>query len=220
MTACRAPAMMTWWRWHTLTSSHRDPALNTKGEGTRYLRQVFNCQLRWGHCTLPRWAKGSTGGFFSCRHNSNQVCSRLEPQVRSAEQCGESSSLTWSLSKCWSMSASCLNPLKFVALILPITVKTQFSHPPPLAPLVIPSEGWNFTCFTPLAQGEISLCGCFTKHVWKKPNHTCLVISTRMCNKTHLCGQSHTAGPCVVCGFYHTRVGKTKHVWKSHIYWR
>ena len=71
-----------------------------------------------------------------------------------------------------------------------------------------------------LAQGKISLCGCFTKHVWKKPNHTCLVISTRMCNKTHLCGQSHTAGPCVVCGFYHTRVGKTKHVWKSHIYWR
>ena len=66
-----------------------------------------------------------------------------------------------------------------------------------------------------LAQGKISLCGCFTKHVWKKPNHTCLVISTRMCNKTHLCGQSHTAGPCVVCGFYHTRVGKTKHVWKQ-----
>ena len=68
---------------------------------------------------------------------------------------------------------------------------------------------------TPLAQGEISLCVCFTKHVWKKPNHTCLVISTHMCNKTHLCGQSHTAGPCVVCGFYHTHVGKTKHVWKQ-----
>ena len=31
MTACRAPAMMTWWGWHTLTSSHRDPALN-KGD--------------------------------------------------------------------------------------------------------------------------------------------------------------------------------------------
>ena len=74
---------------------------------------------------------------------------------------------------------------------------------------------WEKLCNrSPLAQGEISLCGCFTKHVWKKPNHTCLVISTRMCNKTHLCGQSHTAGPCVVCGFYHTRVGKTKHVWK------
>ena len=51
---------------------------------------------------------------------------------------------------------------------------------------------------SPLAQGEISLCVCFTKHVWKKPNtclcgfsHTCLVISTLMCNKTHLCGESH-----------------------------
>ena len=62
--------------------------------------------------------------------------------------------------------------------------------------------------WAPLAQGEISLCVCFTKHVWKKPNtclcgfsHTCLVISTLMCNKTHLCGESHTDGPYVVCGF-------------------
>ena len=48
---------------------------------------------------------------------------------------------------------------------------------------------------TPLAQGEISPCVCFTTRVWKKPNtcvcgfsHTCLVFSTLMCNKTHLCG--------------------------------
>ena len=73
----------------------------------------------------------------------------------------------------------------------------------------------------PLAQGEISLCVCFSKHVWEKPNtclcvfsHTCLVISTLMCNKTHLCGESHADGPYVVCGFYHTCVGKIKHVWK------
>ena len=81
---------------------------------------------------------------------------------------------------------------------------SRYDNQPPTAPRDLRP--------TPLAQGEISLCVCFTKHVWKKPNYTCLVISTRMCNKTHLCGQSHTAGPCVVCGFYHTRVGKTKHV--------
>ena len=40
----------------------------------------------------------------------------------------------------------CVFSLKFLAC-LPITMKTQFSHPPPLAPLVIRSEGWNFTCF-------------------------------------------------------------------------
>ena len=57
-------------------------------------------------------------------------------------------------------------------------------------------------------------CVEITQHLSVSVFHACLVISTRMCNKTHLCGESHTAGPCVVCGFYHTHVGKTKHVLK------
>ena len=44
--------------------------------------------------------------------------------------------------------------------------------------------------------------------------HTYVVISTRVCKNTHLCGKNHTDGNCVVCGYYHTHVVKTKHVWK------
>ena len=70
-------------------------------------------------------------------------------------------------------------------------------------------------CSSPLAQGEISPCVCFTTHVWEKPN-TCLFgFSTRVCKNTHLCSKDHTDGNCVVCGFYHTHVVKTKHAWKS-----
>ena len=69
--------------------------------------------------------------------------------------------------------------------------------------------------WAPLAQGEISPCVCFTTHVWEKPN-TCLFgFSTRVCKNTHLCSKDHTDGNCVVCGFYHTHVVKTKHAWKS-----
>ena len=47
----------------------------------------------------------------------------------------------------------------------------------------------------PLAQGEISLCVCFTKHVWKKPN-TCLCgFSTHVWLFPHVCAIKHT---CVV----------------------
>ena len=45
--------------------------------------------------------------------------------------------------------------------------------------------------------------------------HTYVVISTRVCKNTHLCGKNHTDGNCVVCGYYHTHVVKTKHAWKS-----
>ena len=44
-------------------------------------------------------------------------------------------------------------------------------------------------------------CVEITQHLSVWVFHTCLVISTRMCNKTHLCGESHTAGPCVVCDY-------------------
>ena len=51
--------------------------------------------------------------------------------------------------------------------------------------------------------------------MWENPN-TCLFgFSTRVCKNTHLCSKDHTDGNCVVCGFYHTHVVKTKHAWKS-----
>ena len=55
----------------------------------------------------------------------------------------------------------------------------------------------------PVAQEEISPCVCFTTPV-------CLVFP-HMCARTH----TRTDGNCVVCGFYHTHVVKTKHAWKS-----
>ena len=53
---------------------------------------------------------------------------------------------------------------------------------------------------SPLAQEEISLC---------------VVITTRVCQKPHMCGKSHTDGSCIVCGFSNTCVGKPKHVWEQ-----
>ena len=45
-----------------------------------------------------------------------------------------------------------------------------------------------------------------TQHLFLWLFHTCVVISTRVCENTHLCGKNHTDGDCVVCGFYHTHV--------------
>ena len=61
-------------------------------------------------------------------------------------------------------------------------------------------SGGLCVCVTPLAQEEISLC---------------VVITTRVCQKPHMCGKSHTDGSCIVCGFSHTYVGKPKHVWEQ-----
>ena len=68
--------------------------------------------------------------------------------------------------------------------------------------------------------GNMPLCVFFHTCVGKPQHlfvwffHTYVVISTRVCKNTHLCGKNHTDGNCVVCGYYHTHVVKTKHVWK------
>ena len=74
--------------------------------------------------------------------------------------------------------------------------------------------------FTVSSGGNKPLCVFFHTCVGKPQHlfvwffHTYVVISTRVCKNTHLCGKNHTDGNCVVCGYYHTHVVKTKHVWK------
>ena len=52
-------------------------------------------------------------------------------------------------------------------------------------------------------------CVVKTQHLPVCYFHICVVISTHMCERAHMCGKNHTSCPRVVCGVYHTCVGKT-----------
>ena len=52
-------------------------------------------------------------------------------------------------------------------------------------------------------------CVVKTQHLPMCYFHICVVISTHMCERAHMCGKNHTSCPRVVCGVYHTCVGKT-----------
>ena len=71
------------------------------------------------------------------------------------------------------------------------------------------------SCITVSPRGNKPMCVFYhtcvvkTQHLPVCYFHICVVISTHMCERAHMCGKNHTSCPRVVCGVYHTCVGKT-----------
>ena len=59
-------------------------------------------------------------------------------------------------------------------------------------------------------------CVVKTQHLPVWYFHICVVISTHICERAHICGKNHTSCPWVVCEVYHTCVGKTHFLHMTH----
>ena len=61
-------------------------------------------------------------------------------------------------------------------------------------------------------------CVVKTQHLPVCYFHICVVISTHMCERPHMCGKNHTSCPRVVCGVYHTFLLSFLRLFPSHFF--